>query len=327
MIKITAIFTIVLVVGQCLALCGLFGSSLVDKYKEIERYLEEHVESSDVKENMDEIQRWYDMIKTKLTKNPRLEEALKDFVDLKESLAKPCNVRSVDILERAHFTYDTMIQRDSTRIGALIKHYYIEHYKLCAPHYVDRFNELNGIDPTIETTVSLISKDIAEDAFRNRFRSLQCGESIEEQIERQCTSFISTFKPNGSQNEINTIYNVLRKLAVGDGEQEAFYSKFIKNRRKVISSIYDKYLVEPCRYYVTRTENIFKPALFDTNTEIHKWGYFKLADVDPLEYRSQKETPEYHRTSLNYQVCDAFFVHPTKLVKEKVVRHAIHFGN
>lgn len=324
MIKIIVILTIAVAVGQCLALCGLFGSSLVDKYKEINAHLIGHVDSSDVEKNMEEIQTWYKSGKS----SEKTKEAQKQLLELKKALLEPCSLRSVDILETNQHIYDKIPSSESKRVGVLIKHYVVEHYKTCAPHYVDLFNELKGIDPTIEKAVTLISKTIAEDALRNQLRHLQCGDTIDDQIQNLCTSFISAFQPNGAINEIIAIYNALRKRAVGFNEQSVFYKKYINDRRRLISSLYDKYLVDPCKYYLTRTEEIFKPALFDAyNKLVHRYGYFDEAGVDPYKYQPKRTPLEYYKASLNYQVCKTFFVQPTKQVKNKVLEYAIKYDD
>lgn len=194
-------------------------------YEQINHHLCDHVQSDDLEANMREAKRWYND-EVSRNSNTKLIEAVKLFISIDD--ANKCTRESFRIIEaNDYLTYYAAhgFRGSGNKVVELVHHYAIEHATECLPKYPD--------------------------ILREKYKKV--GELITARAHELTDAMIKA----GESEYGKLLYKVVEKISIGDLDRK--YPRRITNGRtgfpdldeKKLREVYNKYVVDTCRKFVT----------------------------------------------------------------------------
>lgn len=219
-----------------------------------------------------------------------LKEALNQFLDL-ELIEKDreniCNYKGYQILYRIHQardfrgigSYETKLQKPIEMIDKIIKIYSDNHALYCEPIYARRIHEiyrdLNGRKfyskqwKRTETALKdyvrrIISKSINKEIVSLEKEPTLEGEALSFQVWRNFIRSTPVVSYDDVPSIFLAVYNSMDKKDFDALYMQNFDRESETPDKDKIASIVDRFLLEPCRYYVEDLKMLLIPAHFDT---------------------------------------------------------------
>lgn len=244
---------------------NIFGASDRDfstSYKRISSYLTEHVRTDEIESNMKAAIAWLsENLKKDLPDNERLNDALKLFISLKETLnGKKCDQSGYKILFANLLATEQRGRRKRSeyRTDRIVYQFCLDHARNCNSKYPMNFNEIySKMDPTMRQRVEFFLNDEnLQDFLRGAkdrseyYRSLLMNQ---DRIEGKNGAFMA--------------YKTIKALSINDKDREYLTANPQTNdsaRKGKIKELFERYVLKPCEYFVDKLgPDIYEPSRFD----------------------------------------------------------------
>lgn len=232
------------------------STSLQKSFKLINYHIYDNVENDAPEENIQEAERWYNLTASR-SEDPDLINALELFIELPvvvdkaEHRCTPYSYRVLSMNEIAtNYRSIHAFEEDFAprRIDEIVHFYCSKHAKYCHETVLNvtssRHQSLNNVTVARAEAMAL--------SWRNR-----PTKNITREVYRdyKYVDLVETVEAPGARSKC--IFNTIARLSSGDSE-----SKFLKKvvnkregskvlRRDKIKSLIHKYLVQPCKLYIT----------------------------------------------------------------------------
>lgn len=250
-------------------------------YSKIDEYLRQTVDNEDIEANLGAAEQWLAQnsdLKSKLFKKSPVED-FRTFVALRQVLGKDkCNEESYMIMSENELNIGDLFMRIHSdrvkrRVDSIVYQILEQHARDCQDVYPLLLKEkLGHIDDFKKLTrAGLFAEAILMETL---------GRSSASSSKQLYDSFIGNILEIKDLRRSRIIKQKLTEFSEGDPDQQ--YLVAVEDERKPgkkvvrkdkIRELVDRYLVEPCRYFVNQLgPDIFIPARWDATTLPPKLG-------------------------------------------------------
>lgn len=270
------------------------GSHYQNTYCEINKYLTTHLNEDDTAKNIALASQWYEELKR--LNNPLnmgLIEALEQFLSLNQiGSANRCNANSYSILYSNDQATRGNAHKQASKIGPLrridriVHEYSMRHAIECTPLYPAIWrSRRDKMDKAQVRVVENFMADVLE-SF------MQVAKDLKKEPKKLYARYklAKSLRSIRSNKTAGLAVDALEDLSRSDPNRKYLYpvltedKKDVEFRKDKVQSLFLKYLVKPCEYYVKELgSDVFGPAHYDTMM-LEEGDRFKTDDPEVLNF-------------------------------------------